>query len=919
MEVVLRGLQWQNLLIYLDDVIVLGKDIDDSLKNLEVVFECISQYGLKLKPTKCHLLKEEVLFLGHIISGEGIRPNPKLIQDITDWDRPKTLSELQAFLGLCNYYRRFVKSFSQICSPLHELQKKGVEFHWGEAQEAAFSTLKNRLTTAPILVYPTSQGTFILDTDASNCSIGAVLSQLQDGEEKVIAYASSHLQNTQRRYCITRRELLAVVKFTRQFRHYLLGRRFLIRTDHSSLSWLFRFKHPEGQLARWLEQLGQYDLQIEHRPGVRYGNADALSRKVADAQCDCYQAGKDISTLPCGGCAHCQRMQQQWTRFETDVDDVVPLAVRHVTKCKETHIAGNSTSQVQAADSSPGKLNNKKSQEPQVNLMFQCSKQELENEQRNDPCLGLLHQMMDMGELPNREQVALESPATRKYWLCWPQIEQHEGVLYYRWESGTGALPQFRLLVPKSLIKELMDLCHGSPLSGHLGIGKTLHKARQHFFWHGMGEDIRLFIQKCPQCQASKAVGPTGRAPLQRYQAGAPRDRLHLDVVGPFPISTSGNKYILVIIDQFTRWVEAYAMPDQTAESTAQRLVFEFVARFSPPLEIHTDQGRNFESDLFTHLCHLLRVTKTRTTPYHPSSNGQAERFNRTLLQMIRCYVDKNQRDWDKYLPLLTSAYISSPHACTGFTPNRMMLGREVYQPQDLLLHAAHLDRNEDPPQVFVEDLEEKLEQTHELARGHLRAAQIKQKRQHDLRVKEQLYHVGDLVYARDSTKKKGLSPKLQAPWKGPLLVTKCLGPVLYQVRDCKSTKILHHDRLQPYTSEVMPGWVKRLRHQLMEKSDRSAEYCAEPPMSPGPAAQVFSPSESTCHEPGDDSKLGTLPKDTHYRTTETQRQMAPPVLTQAQFSLSTTPDTEENTAATQTTSRGRVVRKPQRYPDSLS
>ena len=239
MEGVLRGLQWQNLLIYLDDVIVLGTDIEDSLKNLEVVFKRMNQHGLKLKPSKCHLLKEEVLFLGHVISGEGIRPNPKLVQDIIDWDCPKSLLELQAFLGLCNYYRRFVKSFSQICSPLHELQKKGAAFHFGEAQEAAFHELKKHLVTAPILTYPTSQGTFILDTDASNCSIGAVLSQLQQGEEKVIAYASSHLQKTQRRYCVTRRELLAVVKFTRQFRHYLLGRSFLIRTDHNSLSWLF--------------------------------------------------------------------------------------------------------------------------------------------------------------------------------------------------------------------------------------------------------------------------------------------------------------------------------------------------------------------------------------------------------------------------------------------------------------------------------------------------------------------------------------------------------------------------------------------------------------------------------------------------------------------------------------------------------
>ncbi|XP_049326794.1 uncharacterized protein LOC125786977 [Astyanax mexicanus] len=910
MEVVLRGLQWRNLLIYLDDVIVLGTDIDDSLRNLEVVFERMKQYGLKLKPSKCHLLKEEVLFLGHVISGAGIRPNPKLVQEITDWDCPKSPSELQTFLGLCNYYRRFVKSFSQICSPLHELLNKGTEFHWGEAQEAAFMELKKHLTTAPILTYPTSQGTFILDTDASNCSIGAVLSQFQHGEEKVIAYASSHLQKTQRRYCVTRRELLAVVKFTRQFRHYLLGRRFLIRTDHNSLSWLFRFKNPEGQLARWLEELGQYDFQIEHRPGARHGNADALSRKVVQSQCDCYQAGKDLSALPCGGCTHCRRQQGQWARFEADVDDVVPLAIRHVTKCQEIRTVGISPSPKNAL-CSLSCTQNPDEELPEANWMSQYSMQELEDKQRQDPCLGVLHQWMEMGEVPRREQVALKSPAIRKYWLCWPQVERHRGVLYYRWESDTGAPPQLRLLVPKSLIKELMELCHNSPLSGHLGVGKTLHRARQHFLWHGMGEDVRLFIQKCPQCQASKAVGPTGRAPLQVYQAGAPMDRLHLDIVGPFPISTLGNKYILVIIDQFTRWVEAYAIPDQTAETTVQKLVFEFVARFGSPLEIHTDQGRNFESDLFAQVCHLLRVTKTRTTPYHPSSNGQVERFNRTLLQMIRCFVDKNQRDWDKYLPLLTAAYRSSPHACTGFTPNRMMLGREVHQPQDLLLQVIHLDSNRAPPPEFVGNLEEKMEQAHELAREHLRAAQIRQKRQHDLRAKEQTYEVGDLVYIKDSTKKKGLSPKLQPPWKGPLLISKCLGPVLFEVRDQRSAKVLHHDRLQPYKSDRVPGWIKRLRHSLQGESSRGAECQRDSSTSPEKANQIFGPNMSPCHESSDDNEVGVLP-------VEVQQAKKPQWLMADPESPPKCPsDIKENTANMQMTRRGRVVRLPQRYKDT--
>ncbi len=171
---------------------------------------------------------------------------------------------------------------------------------------------------------------------------------------------------------------------------------------------------------------------------------------------------------------------------------------------------------------------------------------------------------------------------------------------------------------------------------------------------------MRLFIKKCPQCSSCRITSPMGSAKLQNYPALTPIDRLHLDVLGPFPESKSGNRYILVIIDQFTRWVEAFPIPEQGAETTAKRLVFDFISSFGVPLEIHTNQGRNFESSLFKEVCRLLQVTKTRTTTYHPASNGQVERFNRTLLKMIQCYVDQSQRNWDEHLPLLTAAYRST-------------------------------------------------------------------------------------------------------------------------------------------------------------------------------------------------------------------------------------------------------------------
>lgn len=203
------------------------------------VFERLHSYGLKLKPQKCELLRDKVLFLGHVVSGEGISPNRALIKDVQEWQPPTNTQQLKAFLGLCNYYRRFVPAFAEIASPLNNLLKKSAEFQWGEPEQEAFLQLKARLTAAPVLAYPASAGDYILDTDASNHSIGAVLSQFHWEEEKVISYTGSHLTPAQQRYCVTRRELLAVVKYTRQFRHLLLGRKFL-RTDHSNMALSFQ-------------------------------------------------------------------------------------------------------------------------------------------------------------------------------------------------------------------------------------------------------------------------------------------------------------------------------------------------------------------------------------------------------------------------------------------------------------------------------------------------------------------------------------------------------------------------------------------------------------------------------------------------------------------------------------------------------
>lgn len=201
---------------------------------------------------------------------------------------PANVRELRSFLGLASYYRRFVRNFASIASPLDRLMDKCQPFHWSNACAAAFDQLKASLTAAHVLGYPQAQAPFVMDTYASNVGVGAVLAQAGPEGERVVAYFSRALSREEKNYCVTRRELLAVVVAVQHFRPYLQGSRFLLHTDHAALTWLLNFSQPEGQVARWLEILQAYDFEIQHRPGQQHRNADALSwRACAVAEC-CY-------------------------------------------------------------------------------------------------------------------------------------------------------------------------------------------------------------------------------------------------------------------------------------------------------------------------------------------------------------------------------------------------------------------------------------------------------------------------------------------------------------------------------------------------------------------------------------------------------------------------------------------------------
>ena len=297
-EKALKGLQWRIAVLYLDDIIVYSSSFEDHLRDLHLVIEKLNEAGLKLKAKKCFFFCHEISYLGYLVSEHGQKPDPSKCEAVKSIARPRCVKEVRQFLGLTSYYRRFVKGYSDIARPLYDLTKADVKWNWDVNCEDAFATLKEKLTTAPVLAYPdVNGGEFILDCDASNSGIGAVLSQLQSGAEKVIAYSSRTLSEAEQKYCVTRKEMLSVVFFTKYFRHYLLGRRFTIKTDHSSLRWLSQFKEPDGQVHRWLEQLSQFDYSIVHRPGLKHGNADFLSRVVRGNVILCKQCEMTLEGL----------------------------------------------------------------------------------------------------------------------------------------------------------------------------------------------------------------------------------------------------------------------------------------------------------------------------------------------------------------------------------------------------------------------------------------------------------------------------------------------------------------------------------------------------------------------------------------------------------------------------------------------
>ena len=762
MEYILSGLQWETCVVYLDDIIVFSKSFDDHVTKLRAVFDRISNACLKIAPKKCSIFQRQVSFLGHVVNAEGVSPDPNKIETIMSWPIPKNVKEIWSFLGTCSYYRKFIQNFAKIANPLHPLTEKNAIFHWNIECDQAFNTLKKALTTSPILTYPCLEKDFIIDTDASGTGIGAVLSQTgDDGKEHVISYFSQVLSKPERQYCVTRRELLAIVKAVKHFHHYLYGVHFIVRTDHGALNWLKNFKNPEGQLARWLEVLGTYKYTIKHRAGLKHGNADGLSRR------------------PCINCSHCDK--REVTESLYIIEDPNIRAINLIDEDETENTPSSS------------------------NWLEEKSPKELSEAQLQDPVLKVVLNWKQIDKKPKWPEISHLSQTYKTYWGQWNRLEVKDGILYRKWLNVTTDEINLQYVLPNAYRHQVLTLLHNDQLAGHLGITRTLARVRHRFYWAGYHSSIERWCKRCSECQKRNQHTPCTRGQMKTYIVGEPLERISIDILGPVPRTHRGNKYILVVTDYFTRYAEAYSLPNIEAVTVADKLLEEFICRFGVSLQIHTDQGTQFTAELFTEMCKKLHIDKTRNSPFRPQSSGLVERLNRTIEDMLSKFVSKHQKDWDHYLPYIMMAYRSSVHETLGETPCFMMMGREATLPVDLL-YGAH-NSEQKSVNEYVNDFITRLETVHEVVRDRLLSASERQKKRYDISSTQTKYKIGDGVLLHDPRKYKGRSPKFQMRWSGPYTIVSELSDLLYKIQagPKQRAKIVHVNRLKPYS-----GYMKR-------------------------------------------------------------------------------------------------------------
>jgi len=855
-DLALSGLTWKVCLAYLDDLIVFSRTFDEHLDRLQLVFDRLEEADLKLKPSKCSVLQERVKFLGSVVTANGIEPDPDKVQAVANWPRPQNLTEVRSFVALASYYRRHIHSFAEIARPLHELTKKNARFEWGLRQEDAFLSLKHGLTNAPVLAMPMDGGGFVLDTDANQFSIRCVLQQVQKGVVKVIGYASKAFSAAELRYCTTRRELAAIIYGLKYYRHFLLGFPFVLRTDHAALTHLMRTPNPVAQSARYLDILAEYQFTVQYRPGLSHKNADALSRRPCGRGPDqplCKQCGpirlpsEGEADPPDSGSATEDNI---FVKDCMDHDDTIdehsatgprpaspaPSSVQGPQSARPIYSDGTRVATTEKLPDGTQLATSDGPAEPQLatsaNTLgsrvaipnFSTDPDEmpaietgiafvtdvvLRDQQGRDTVICVVRRWIETPDtVPDDNELHTLDPAIQHLWAQRQTLEVKDGILYRRYMRPDGVLRYLQVVVPRSLRAYFLDAVHTGPINGHMGVEKTQLKLQEIAYWQGWSYDVQMYVRRCHVCGSYRHGPRRKQGQLQRALANDVMQKVHVDLVGPFPLSKKGFRYLLTAICGFTKYLICVPIRNKHSISVADALMKHVYLIYNPPEIMVHDQGGEFWSDVMRRLATLLDVQPSKISSHRPNSNGVIERVHSTLHSMFAKMVDHHQRDWCELSAYVTYAYNTASHSSSSFSPFYLMFLRHPRMPIELQVEKP-TDAAFETDVEYVELASERMRVAYGIVRNHLRATFDRAKKRYDSRVKTAKFAEGQFVWHYIPRNRKGFNKKWELNNRGPFRIMKKLNDVNYIIQKSPRARptIVHIDRLTPYYGNSPAIW----------------------------------------------------------------------------------------------------------------
>ena len=738
----LMGLLDRVCMAYLDDILVYGKTFHEHVSNLKQVFHRLRSKGIKLRVNKCHFARSEVRYLGRLVSENGYRPDPEDIKALEKFRTPPTnVGEVRTMVGFLGYYRGHVQNFAKKMKPVYDLIKlekpsespvvvkgksgksgksgydKKRRITWSAELQRLVDDVIDTLQSPVVMAYPDFDGPFILNCDASGYGLGAILYQEQDDKMRVISYASRTLTDAENNYHLHsgKLEFLALKwSVTEKFSDYLgHGSKFTVFTDNNPLTYVMTSAKLNATGMRWVGELADYDFTLKYRPGKNSADADGLSRNpltIAELQRECTEivSREDLSVV----------------LSPPDVSACQPVVVSAL-ECPVSKVGVTSLS-----DFAP------------------ISESEFSKAQSEDSVIGPVYRAVALAVKPKKKAWVELGRKSRLLCQQWGKLCIKNGVLMRK----TNRYSQ--IVLPEKYRSMVFTELHVK--MGHLASDRVEDLARQRYYWPHMHADIDFFIRKKCSCVLSKKPNSTEKAKLVPIGASSPFeivsiDFLHLDRC------SGGYEYVLVVCDHFTRFTQAYATKSKSSRAAAEKLFNNFILQYGFPKRIHHDKGPEFNSRLFKELHRLANIRMSNTTPYHPMGDPVVERYNRTLINMLKAIPEGEKRNWKDHLAKLTFAYNSTVHKSTGFSPFYLLFGRESRLPVDGIFPNPEIGEsgtdNNKSYGAFVDKWKDRMNAAFELAEKSSKTNANANKKRYDKRAVSVDIDVGDRVVVLNTRK----------------------------------------------------------------------------------------------------------------------------------------------------------------------